>query len=380
MPMDSNDNNQTDTNVVQDFLRPRLSGGRFDGHTIPLSFLKDLAVLEDLIIEVAKWKLRQAEDRKRVPRGFSDGFRLTLSEVEEGSAIPVIGLTISAAMAASGTSAYFEQAKQAVVDAISAAESGRSIGDHLPVELLTYFNTFGVNLQPEESIEISAGQVKSRLTQTTRKILALASSPQWTKEIQIRGAVCEVNSASDTFMFELVDGGKVQGPINDVHNATIVDALKTYKTPIRSKLQIQGIGRLNRYDRLERIESIHHISVIDPMDISSRLEDLKLIKDGWLDGEGVALSATHLDWLAVALEDSVATSPPYLYPTPDGMIRAEWRVNDLDISLDIDLAKRQGDWHAINFSNNEEQVRSGLDLNKIDSWKWIASQLTGSAT
>jgi hypothetical protein len=36
------------------FLKPRFVGKRFDNHSLPLEILKDLAVLEELIIEVAK--------------------------------------------------------------------------------------------------------------------------------------------------------------------------------------------------------------------------------------------------------------------------------------------------------------------------------------
>ena len=35
------------------FLSPRLVGERFVGHAIPLELLKDLAVVEEMIIEVA---------------------------------------------------------------------------------------------------------------------------------------------------------------------------------------------------------------------------------------------------------------------------------------------------------------------------------------
>ena len=35
-----------------EFMRPRLTGIRFEGKAIPLEFLKDLAVLEEMIINV----------------------------------------------------------------------------------------------------------------------------------------------------------------------------------------------------------------------------------------------------------------------------------------------------------------------------------------
>jgi len=64
-----------------EFLKPKLIGPRFEEHAIPLEILKDLAALEEMIIEVAKWKLLQEHpDRKRVPRGFTQGIELRLTD------------------------------------------------------------------------------------------------------------------------------------------------------------------------------------------------------------------------------------------------------------------------------------------------------------
>jgi len=79
------------------FLRPRLTGPRFEGHGIPLEVLKDLAVLEEMIVEVAKWKyLKDHPERLRSPRGFTEGIELKLTGIDEGSAIPVICLIVAA--------------------------------------------------------------------------------------------------------------------------------------------------------------------------------------------------------------------------------------------------------------------------------------------
>ena len=70
---------------IPDFLRPRLVGKRFEGHSIPLELLGDLAVLEAMVIEVAKWRyLQDNPNRKRSPRKFTEGISLTLTSVEQG--------------------------------------------------------------------------------------------------------------------------------------------------------------------------------------------------------------------------------------------------------------------------------------------------------
>ena len=77
------------------FLRPRLVGKRFENHAVPLEFLKDIAALEELVIEVAKHLfLADHQDRQRSPRGFTKGIELTLTGVQSGSAVVTIDLAV----------------------------------------------------------------------------------------------------------------------------------------------------------------------------------------------------------------------------------------------------------------------------------------------
>ena len=65
-----------------EFLSPRLVGERFLGHAIPLEVLRDLAVLEEMLVETAKWGYMQEHpDRKRIPRGFTNGVSLKLTGI-----------------------------------------------------------------------------------------------------------------------------------------------------------------------------------------------------------------------------------------------------------------------------------------------------------
>lgn len=70
------------------FLSPKLTGSRFNDHTLPVNMLEDFSALEDLLIELAKKiYLEENPERQRVPKGFSDGIYLKLSNLEEGSTI-----------------------------------------------------------------------------------------------------------------------------------------------------------------------------------------------------------------------------------------------------------------------------------------------------
>ncbi len=124
----------------------------------------------------------------------------------------------------------------------------------------------------------------------------------------------------------------------------------------------------------------------DPLDIGRRLDDLRELEDGWADGMqvasdwgsgfGKAPSAEGLDWLSAqfAAHYDEALPKPYLYPTPEGGIQAEWRIGQNDASLEVDLETHSAEWHCLNFDTDEvnEQV---LDLDTQSAWEWLANEV-----
>src|SRR5262245_5876784 len=90
--------------------------------------------------------------------------------------------------------------------------------------------------------------------------------------------------------------------------------------------------------------------IVDPLAVRARLTEFKSLRAGWLDGVGVAPSLDGLDWLAGAFDRNWLNDlpRPYLYPTAEGGVRAEWPLPPHELSLDIDLSARTGGWHALN--------------------------------
>lgn len=111
--------------------------------------------------------------------------------------------------------------------------------------------------------------------------------------------------------------------------------------------------------------------------LAARLEELKSLRHGWLDGKkGFAPDKTGLDWLTDAFQRNYPDelTPPYLYPTAEGGIQAEWSVNGWEISLEINLDQHQGQWHALNMASEQEQEKT-LNLNEPADWQWMAKEL-----
>jgi hypothetical protein len=360
------------------FLKPRITGARFAGGAIPLEVLADFAVLSEMILEVAKWKYREDNpSRHRAPRGFSDGISLKLTGVEEGSAIPVISLVVgSALLLPTESEQYFHIARDSVISAVVAAEQGTRITDHLPEKLLGYFDRFGRNLAEGEAIELVSDSThqRARLTKDTRRKLVLASSAKhYTEETSVYGLVHEFDQRAKTFQLTLPGGEILKGiPADSQHYDCILEAHKEFRN--QQRVRVTGVGRFDVFDKLLEIDIVEHVVPLDSLDIVVRIEELKLLKRGWLDGKGEALDPQKLDWVVEAFKNYYANDAklPYLFATPEGQLLAEWSLGENSISLEIDLGTRNADWHVLNLTSDDEELRQ-LDLNKSESWEWLSN-------
>jgi hypothetical protein len=341
------------------FLRPRLVGRRFDEHSLPLDILKDFAALEEMLVEVAKRQYLAANPgRVRLRKGFTKGLQLHLTAVEPGSTIPVIALEFST-LFPSADADYFEQAKEQIVEAIAAAEQGQLPA--LPPELLRYFDRFGRGLREGEAMEFvrRTGQTAS-LTPAIREYLLRASqAEQWTEEVTLKGRIPEVDQVDHSFELELRDGTKLKAPLLELHLKTVLDAAVGYRDG--ALVAIKGVIQRDRADRRKGFESVEHITPLDPLDIETRLEELAQLRDGWLDGKGRAPEGNALLLLAQAFDEYYAPDLPlpYLYPTAEGGVQAEWTLGAWDVSLEITLPAMEAHYQALHLKTGES---SELDL------------------
>ena len=123
-------------------------------------------------------------------------------------------------------------------------------------------------------------------------------------------------------------------------------------------------------------ETAEHVDIRDPLDISARLDDLRLMKNGWLEGEGLAPSHEGLDWLLRVFNDHYPENLPlpYLYPTEEGGVQAEWSLGPKEVSLEIELSSHSGEWHALDMETNTVSERT-LNIENVSDWKWLVEQI-----
>lgn len=360
-----------------------MAGSRYNDHAIPLEMLKDLAVLEEMIVEVAKWHyLKDHPERSRSPRGFTKGISIKLVNIEEGSAMPDMSIFIEKPeLISCEKQMYFERARDSIINAIEAAELGTKIQDHLPESFLSYFDKLGRGLQENEFIDFTPNTDgrSAKLNKVNRRRLMLASSQmvEITDEVTLRGVIPEADQSKLSFELVTIDGQRISGPIPTQHIDTILIAFNGYRKG--TLVSIQGIARYNRYGQLKGIEDIEHVTLLDENDISARLDELRLLKQGWFDGvKGQPLDHNHLNWLEQQLDSHLSDQipSPYIYPTVDRGVQLEWSIGDYDVTLDIDLTNKYSHLHALNMLNHNE-IDLNIDLSQDDKWDLVTSTLSG---
>ncbi len=110
--------------------------------------------------------------------------------------------------------------------------------------------------------------------------------------------------------------------------------------------------------------------------VSTRLNELRLLSDSWLDGKGLAPSSGGLDWLTKSFEASYPYDlpPPFVYPTAEGGVQLEWTLGEHELSLEVDLSSHQAEWHCLDLKTQQDCHRI-LNLDNADGWAWLVTEL-----
>lgn len=199
---------------------------------------------------------------------------------------------------------------------------------------------------------------------------------EFTDEAEIKGLIPEADQEKNSFTINVLpDGAKITAPLDINFREEILEAFNKYKD--KQKICIKGIGLYNRAGKLIKLESIERVTFVDKLDISERLADLGNLKAGWLDGKGSALNKTDLKWLDESFVRYYGDSLPlpHIYPTAEGNIQAEWSIKDWEISLEINLSQKRGEYQAVEISSGTEKTES-YDLTNMNSWIQLGKDIS----
>ena len=105
----------------------------------------------------------------------------------------------------------------------------------------------------------------------------------------------------------------------------------------------------------------------DPLDITRQLDDMRA---------DARRATPGLIWLAERFSAYYPDSlpRPYLRPTPESRVQAEWTLGAYDASMEIDLDARSAQWRCLARHTGQSDERR-LNLKRASAWKWLAGEV-----
>ena len=344
-------------------------GGRFHEAAMPLEALPELAAYRELVLAVAKILFQSGNpDRQRLPKGFEAGFRLVLERVDGGSAVPVVSrLTDEPSMKmlvpVASAPDWFDEARDVVERGIAAAATGKALPSELSKEILARFNAFGRTLADDESIVVAQpgkreGAVYDRVV---RRKLVLQAQATYEDEVNLLGEVRAADKDAEGFSLRTSDGRKL-----DVHAPPLFFPLALRSLGESALVRVRGTGLYDADATLLKVTMATDVSLAEegeeqtrpgcPTPVDAQVESLKSLAPGWYEPSSPAYEAIALDWLRkllVGLLDGFQLPRPYIYPTPEGLARAEWSGAAWEIVSSFDLGARSVEVMAARANSDE---------------------------
>ena len=361
------------------FLQLRLVGESFEGHTIALSVLKHLAVLEDAIHAIAtRQYLADHPEKPRPPKRFFDGIAIELAGFEKGSgsvSLDFACIDKSGGEQPSPGFEYCEQARDAMAARMQLAADDLPQTEPATEQEAEFYASLSTLLAEGGQMEVATSRYASDiilLTQDACQRIMLAPAVE---KVSFRGSVLRVDRRENTLTICLLNGHKVTVDIPAGYHDLVTKLLNGYDDePIA---MFSGTGNLGRDGKLLRLAAIDSIEELDLLDVGVRLEELRNLEPGWGErGDEELPSQESLDWLEQKLGDHYADECPLplIFPTPDGGIMLEWILGRVSASIEIEHDEYEGDWSYINHDTKDTGDRV-LNLDDQKDWQWLSDQI-----
>lgn len=356
------------------FSTPTLVGERFetDSPAIPIDALTEIVAYNELIVGLAKELVRTRLKSKRVPKGFTRQFELRLAGIEKGSAVARLERVVpSDAHGAlfEGAMDDFDRGEKVLADGIEHFNRSGRLPSDFPSNVTPLFKKFGRSLRDGEAFLLrraTNGTPAVAYTSETRKRLVLLNSDTYTREVDLTGLISSVDVETNTFKFRPTDTnyGIIQVPFAAALRTQLTQALSDFRF---TRIQVVGIANFNRADAFVDFEGLPSVTLEsdlsedDVADVEGQLREFESLERGWLDGEdGEVPPKDGLVWLRgilLALMASYEVPSPYLYPTPEGGVQAEWTFKPWEVSAEFNLVEKTAYLHAVKAKTHQAESR-----------------------
>ena len=107
-----------------------------------------------------------------------------------------------------------------------------------------------------------------------------------------------------------------------------------------------------------------------------RITELSNLRHGWLNGRGNKPDEKGLEWFMDKFNSkyNFLLPIPYMYPTAEGGLIAEWSFDGYEISLTIDVANKLAEYHEVHITDEADKFVD-MDLTENEDWMVLNEML-----
>lgn len=351
----------------------RMSGGRYEIRgALPVSAAVELQQYERLIQDVARALfLRDNPDRRRTSGGFKELGTLFLTNVEDGSAIPVLERVRTEEDALFEGRDYAEEARRLINQAFDKVASADALLPAFPTNCLASLSKLGKTMQEDERFEFGdvpgEDPVAFLDTQVRQSLQSLASLDKIEVELSLIGFVTGVQSDPQGFDFRSAAGAaRHSGTYSDV---SVFDELS-------SVLGYQNLAPLTHLTVIaERTEDGSIRSILDvlgveaalPAEWHDRLSAIANAPQAWR-GPGVPppsqQAVESAERILLGLLDK-STARPGIFAYMEGGVQLEWEAWDDSVEVSIANDGQVNIQRLRNEANDTDLLLDGKDIETI---------------
>ena len=251
------------------FKEIRFTGGRFDTATglLDVDVVGELQYYRKLVVTIAaeQWRVKNPE-RERLPRGFSEDFRLGFGEIGQGSCvIPLERVSQESLIDADDN---FDQAAITIDETLIAIVDNKPFPDGLTISALPMFRGWCRTLRPEESLVLGRAHEQSPIFNNVIRQKIIDRMPHHESYIDDLSLSGEVRAADlgdlvgGSFRIRTEEGNTLQGIFTRDQEYSITEALHNHSGV---RLQLRGLAKFDFSGEAQRILQVDYLEV-SPID------------------------------------------------------------------------------------------------------------------
>ncbi|WKS67240.1 hypothetical protein NLL33_02115 [Corynebacterium accolens] len=330
-----------------------LDGDRFKDFGMPAATAQEIAALDEILYQLIelRWRTEHPESSK-LPNNFRQDFELRINTIAEGSSTPLLermrstpdAPTLFSASADEFTE-YYRQAMEELEEILRVASEYGPLPQSVFELPPSAIRNIGSTLREDENLQVGHGRItdwskKPVYTTVARKYLIEQLDRPLHKYVTYSGLISRTNVSKRTFSF--VDAAsRVSATAKYNHGFELEIDGENEQTwawvEVTGQVEFTNNSNTHSFISVDKINTTQLTA--DYNRLQTRLNEIRELQSGWLDGEyGAPFASDQIDQALTVLKAAVNAGklPHTVAPSIEGAIEFSWIDRNQHFSIEVE--------------------------------------------